>query len=279
MPAAAANSSRHEQQHHARCRAMVRFNGLMFYGIAAASLLEAAVPLHAGHLAQALRGPHALGPWLDQVWCPERARHSRALRAYVAATWPEFDGEAYELRYGREAWRRSAAMELLWCCVTEAQISVFYRALARCADEAMLRELAHCAARDHVRYFEHFRHMFDCCPRRERVGFGTAWRMLLQFSRGARDREVALAFHVADRHWNGQKAFVALRYGEFLSRMGMVISRHAGLGPIQRLLFRPWAQPLPGSAALAHVQTEAVRATTSAARAVPAGGIGRGLQA
>lgn len=265
---------RHQQQHQARTRAMVRFNGVMFYGVAAASFLEAAASLHANRLAHVLAGCPELGRWLEQVWYPERAGHGRALRDYLAAIWPEFDWDdayqefydAYRPRYGYDTRRRAAALELLGLCANETQAAVFYRGLAHGADDPALRELAYRAGQDHVRYFDCFRQWFECCRRRERVGFGTTWRVLLQCSRAARDREVALAFQTLDRHWSAQKAFTELGYGEFLRRMGTVIRHHAALGAVERLLFRSWLRSSSLTAAAAGAEGDGAQWSAPALR-------------
>lgn len=46
MQATALKSTQRKPGEHARARAIIRFNGLMFHSLAAASFLETAVPLH-----------------------------------------------------------------------------------------------------------------------------------------------------------------------------------------------------------------------------------------
>jgi hypothetical protein len=240
-----------EQKRTARQRALVRFNGVAFYGLAAASLIEAAAPLHAERLALALGGRDELVRWAHEVWGVRRGEIARSLRDYVVALWPEFDWEeawrefepAYRLRYGCQRAARGPAAELLGRCAGEAQAAVFYRAFSRAADDAELRGLAAEAAREHAAYFGEFRRAFERCSRRERPGPAGTVGILLEAARIARDREVALAFESLERCWNGPKSFVALEYREFLRRAGTLVRHHAALGPIERFLFRAWTRP------------------------------------
>ena len=50
MKAATINLTQRGQNEQARIRALVRFNSVMFHGLAAASFLETAVPQHVGRL-------------------------------------------------------------------------------------------------------------------------------------------------------------------------------------------------------------------------------------
>lgn len=250
MQATATRTARQERSEQARARAIVRFNGLLFHSLAAASFLETAVPLHVNRLNQVFAARPEVGPWLEQVWWPQRAEHGRRLRGYLEATWPEFDWNAayqefyasYRPRSGLEGRGASATLEALGLCVTAAQAAVFYRALSRCADEPALRALARQAACDHASSFDYFRALFECCKRTERAGLVTCWRTVRAACRSARDFDARAAFEPLGRHWGGAPTIPELGYGEFRARMVPLIQRHAGVGRIDRLLFRPWLE-------------------------------------
>jgi hypothetical protein len=241
-------TNKHEQNEQARVRALVRFNGLAFHSIATASLLETAVPLHVNRLAQVLGAFPDVSPWLEQVWWPQRAELGRRLREYVEATWPEFDWNAayhefYESYRPRSALERrdsSIALEALGHCVTAAQAALFYRVLANSADEPALRALARTAACDHAGYFDYFRALFERSKRYERVSFAATWRTVIAASRCARDHDVASAFQALGQNWSRAPIVPGLGYPEYRERTVQLIQRHATLGPIERLLFRPW---------------------------------------
>jgi hypothetical protein len=251
MQANSIRTLRRERSEQARARAMVRFNGLLFHSLAAASLLETAVPLHVNRLGRVFAAQPEAGLWLEQVWWPRRAALARRLRDYLGATWPEFDWNAAYHEFhesyrqplpGPEVRGAGAALDALRLSVAAAQAAVLYRALSRCADEPALRALTREAACDHAEYFEYFRALFERCRRADRVGLISSWRALRAACRSARDFDARAAFEPLARHWDGAPTVPALGYGEFRARMMPLIQRHAGLGRIERLLFRPWLE-------------------------------------
>lgn len=250
MQATATRTARRERSEQARARAIVRFNGLLFHSLAAASFLETAVPLHVNRLNQVFAARPDVVLWLEHVWWPQRAEHGRRLRDYLEATWPEFDWkaayqefyESYRPRSGLEGRGAGTALEALSLCVTAAQAGVFYRALANCADEPALRALARQAAGDHGGCFDYFSALFERCKRDERVSLVTSWRTVRTACRSARDFDASAAFEPLGCHWSGAPTVPELGYGEFRARMVPLIQRHAALGRIERLLFRPWLE-------------------------------------
>ncbi|MGH8635444.1 MAG: hypothetical protein ACRET7_15100 [Burkholderiales bacterium] len=250
MQATAIKTAQRQKSEQARARAIVRFNGLLFHSLAAASFLETAVPLHVNRLNPVFATRPDVVLWLEQVWRPQRAEHGRWLRDYLEATWPEFDWsaayqafcECYRPRSGLEGQGAGAALEALGLCVTAAQSAVFYRALARCADEPALRMLARQAACNHAGSFDFFRAVFERCKRDGRVGLVASWRAVRAACRSARDHDARAAFEPLGRHWGGAPTLPALSYGDFRARMAPLIERHAALGNIERLLFRPWLE-------------------------------------
>ena len=256
-------ANQREPNEQARVRALVRFNAMTFHSLATASFLEAAVPLHVNRLAQVFGTHPDVGSWLEQVWWPQRAEIGRQLREYVEATWPEFDWnaayhefyESYRPRSGLDRRDSGIALEALGLCVISAQAALFYRALANRADEPALRALARKAACRHAGYFDYFRILFERFKRIKRAGFAATWRTVIAASRCARDHDVASAFQVLGRNWNGAPTVPVLGYSEYRERMAQSIQRHAALGPVERLLFRPWlargraapAQPPPAA--------------------------------
>ncbi len=222
----------------------------MFHSIAAASFLETAAPLHAQRLLRAVAMDPDAADWVDTVWRRQREARGRELRAYIEATWPEFDwGAAYEdflggygQRPGRALSYAHPALEAVVRCTVEAQAAVFYRAVANSADDPALRELAAAGASDHAGCFEFFRSFYERCARRQRVGFAAACRAVLETTRGVRDSDVAAAFEPLTSSWYGIPMVAELRYEDFVTRMARLITRHAALGRLERLLFRSWTR-------------------------------------
>jgi hypothetical protein len=257
MQAIATGTAQRAAAENARARAMIRFNGLMFHGLAVAWFLEAVAPRQAARRARVFEAHPEVGAWLAQVWCPQRAGHAERLREYSEATWPEFDWngawEAFQASYrprsALQGARAGPALEALAGCATAAQAAVFYRALARGADEPQLRALAGEAARDHADYFDYFRSVFELVQRRERVGFTAAVRTVRSSCRSARELDVAAAFEPLAHHWRAERTVPEMSYGEFLARMAQLIARYAAPGRLERLLFAPWLEPARAAAA------------------------------
>jgi hypothetical protein len=111
------------RERHSMQQAITRHNGLVFYGLATASFLESAVPLHATALLGVFAGDQGVRHWIEQSWWPAKSAHARETRACVEMLWPEFDwsaayGEFYEsyrplVTEGRVG--RSPAREALAC--------------------------------------------------------------------------------------------------------------------------------------------------------------------
>ena len=247
------------QAEQARVRALVRFNGLTFHSVAAASLLETAAAVQARRLCAIFSADADAKLWLEERWWPQRAELGRELRGYVEATWPEFDwnsahqefADAYRPRSGLESGCGAAPLEALALCVTAAQAALFYRTLAQSGDEQGLRALARRAALDYAGHFDFARALFERCRRGSRIGPVTAWRAVRAVTRSIRDHDVPAAFQPLSRNWNGAAIVPGLAYPEYCDRMAHLIQRHVELGWIQRLLFRPWLRrerPAPSPA-------------------------------
>ena len=235
----------------ARKRAMVRLNGMMFYSIAIASFLESTAPLDTARLARLAAAEPDLLDWLEWQWLPGRAEQGRRFREYIEATWQEFEWSAayqefrdcYLMRAAARVGPPGLALEFVSRCATETTLTVFYRTLAKSAEEPELRAIAGEAARNHSGYFEHFRAAFERSGGRKRAGLARSFRALSASCHAAREVDVAAAFQPLGRHWHGGWVFPELTYGEFLARLATLIRHHAALGPIERLLFRPWLNP------------------------------------
>jgi hypothetical protein len=227
---------------------LVRANGPLFYSIATASLLEALAPLYADRMRQFFRKDEVFSAWFDKEWLPRKAARAAALRQYVEKTWPELDWaaayeqcrSAVESDGGMGPRKPTAAHEALAHCVAATQSGVFYRTVARWADDAQLREMAAGMAREEALSFGHFRTAYERRARAQRFGVISAWRTASACMRGARDLHLAVAFRALGAQCRAQVPFPVLEYPEFLTRMRAVIECHAGLGTAERILLRTW---------------------------------------
>ncbi len=258
------NSTQSHREQPSAQQVITRHNGLIFYGLAAASFLETAIPLHADALVGVFADDRDMQHWVEQAWWPVKSAHAREIRAYVEAMWPEFDwssayGEFYEA-YRRLAGpghaSRSPAHETLARSVSAAQAAAFYRCLGTAADDPALRQMLYGMSGEEAAHFDCFRRVFERHDRSERLGLLATYRTIVSCATGARDIDVQLAFsRLNASHWYTSAPFPEFGYQEFVLRMGEVVRRHLPLGPAMRLLFRPWlrvrrlpVQLAPGSA-------------------------------
>ena len=243
-------TSPRETSEQSRLRALVRFNGLAFHSLAAASFLETAAPRQASRLVQACGGRPDLAAWLEQVWWPRRAGLGSELRDYIETIWPEFDwsgayeefANAYRPCPAVAGQAGGTALQLLALCVTAAQSALLYRALGASVDDPVLRALAARAAAEHAAFFDHLRPLYERCRRQESLGLVASWRAAGEVCRSARDGAVAAAFRPLAESWKGAAIVPGLTYPEYRSRMAQLVLRCAQLGWLERLLLRPWLE-------------------------------------
>lgn len=230
---------------------MTRHNGLVFYGLAAASFLETAIPLHATALLQVFAAAPEVQRWIEERWWPTKYAHGREARDYIEATWPEFDWsgaytefyESYRPLVCRRDGAGAPAREALVRSVAAAQASAFYRCLGTAADDGRLRQMLYRIGADESAHFSDFRRLFTRLDRGKRLGWLATYRTIVACARRARDVDVRLACaRLGAPHWYGGTPFPELEYREFVQRMGAVVRRHLPLGVAQRWLFRTWWQ-------------------------------------
>ena len=227
---------------------LVRANGPLFYSVAAASLLETGMPLAADRLLYYFGADQVLSQWITAEWLPRKMARAAQLREYVSVTWPEFDWHAGQEQFraaaeaagGTGPHRPSAAHEALARCVATAQSGIFYRSLARWAEDPTLRGMAKAMAEEEALAFSHFRNVYDRRLKSQGLGCATAWTTAMACTRSARDSLVPRAFNAINAQCIANVPFPVLEYPEFLTRMGAVIERHGHLGTPERVLFRAW---------------------------------------
>ena len=240
-----------KNQRHAATRqvqpVLVRANGPLFYSVTAASLLEARVPVAAERLLHFFGADQAFAQWTRTEWLPRKLARAKQIRDYVEAMWPEYDWHAGHEQYcawtderGTGHHRPTVAHEALARCVAAAQSGVFYRSLARWAEDPRLRSLARAIAEEEALSFSHFRGLYDRRLRAQGFGCTAAWSTALACVRAARDQHVPGAFMAISAHCATHVPFPVLDYAEFVGRMGSVIERHGDLAAPERILLRTW---------------------------------------
>jgi hypothetical protein len=226
---------------------LVRANGPLFYSITAASVLEAGMPLAADRLLHFFGADDVFAQWTRTEWLPRKLARAKQIRDYIQSTWPEYDWHAGTEQYrawneerGTGSHRPTAAHEALARCVASAQSGVFYRSLARWAEDRRLRELARSIAAEEASSFSHFRKLYDRQLKAQGFGCASAWSTALACVRSARDQQVPRAFTAISAQCAAHVPFPKLEYPEFVARIGSVIERHGDLAAPERVLLRTW---------------------------------------
>src|SRR5262249_26475886 len=159
------------------------------------SFLESTAPLDTPRLRKLAESDPAAARWLEQDWLAGRAGRGRLLREYIEATWTEFDWnsayqefrDAYLARGATHVGPQGLALELGARCATETALAVFYRTLAKSADEPALRALMGAAAQEHAGYFDYFRGLFERSRARRITSLAAGFRAVLASCRAARE--------------------------------------------------------------------------------------------
>jgi hypothetical protein len=229
----------------------VRPDENLFYLVASASFIESGSDLYTRNLVDFFRGDDEVTTWLDEHWEAEELQHGKALRAYIAHVWPDFDWETayrgfldeYAGFCKVELLAATRGLELSARCVVETGTASYYRALARCTTEPVLRDLAGRIAADEVSHYKHFYRFF----RRYRVqeGLGrlrvlrTIGRRTLELKSEDADCAVRHAVRVRAPERAADSAYVA----QLGRRMNSSIRTHLSAGATLKMLMRPLELP------------------------------------
>lgn len=141
----------------------------LFFVLASASLVESGSDIYAGLLSDHFGRDSAAAAWLTNVWKHEELQHGRALRAYVAHAWSDFDWENTRKNFMAEystyclpaMLEPSRALELVARCVVETGTAALYRALHEYTKEPVLKQLAANIWSDEVRHYKNFYRYFN----------------------------------------------------------------------------------------------------------------------
>jgi len=136
----------------------------LFYLLTGASFVESGSELYTRNLLTYYSDDASIADWLGNQWESEELQHGAALRAYVAALWPEFDWpHAYQRFYAEyskaaspEAFETTPYLELAARCMIETGTASLYRMLHDYATEPVLRQILGHIRDDEVSHYKHF---------------------------------------------------------------------------------------------------------------------------
>jgi hypothetical protein len=169
---------------------LVREDERLFFLLVSASLVESGSDVYTHNLLAYFAAEPDLADWLTRRWEPEELQHGRALRAYVAHVWPDFDWPLtfqrffgdYQAICSVEQFAPTPTLELAARCMVETGTASYYRMLHESTHEPVLRVLLNNIRSDEVRHFKYFYRFFRERNARERgrrarVGLALARRL------------------------------------------------------------------------------------------------------
>ncbi|HIH2651121.1 TPA: ferritin-like domain-containing protein, partial [Burkholderia cenocepacia] len=132
--------------------------------LCASSFIESGSDLYTSNLSEFFNDDPEVSAWLNNAWEHEELQHGRALKAYIAHVWPEFDWDTafanffaeYSKTCSVEAFEKTRALEMVARCVVETGTATLYRAINECSDEPVLKEITDNIRTDEVRHYKHF---------------------------------------------------------------------------------------------------------------------------
>jgi len=229
----------------------IRSNQDLFHLLASASFVESGADLYTRNLVDFFGADREVADWLERRWQPEELQHGRALRTYVAHVWPDFDWERvfasfldeYSTYCKVDEFAATRGLELAARCVVETGTTTLYRALARAADEPVLKDLAEHIARDEVRHYKHFYDYFRRYDRIERAGRGRVAATLARKIIETRqlDSDCALRHVFAAPRPAGLDR--GSDYAQARRRVNRLVLRHISARSTAKMFLRPLAMP------------------------------------
>jgi len=230
----------------------IRDDDALFLLVCSASFVESGTDTYTGNLVAQFADDDEVGSWLREHWEPEELQHGRALKAYVAQVWPEFDWKAayadFFADYARictmEELEPTRGQEMAARCIVEMGTTTYYQALSLATAEPVLRDLAWRIRCDEVRHYKNFHAFFQKYRRADRLGRRHVLAALVRRALELRHEDAAIALrHVAawrrrsrldDGAPDGVPSDAALKqqaYG--------VVSRHLPMDLAVRMAIRP----------------------------------------
>ncbi|WP_175972097.1 ferritin-like domain-containing protein [Burkholderia sp. BCC0322] len=235
--------------------------------LCASSFIESGSDLYSSNLSQFFNNDPEICAWLNNAWEHEELQHGRALKAYIAHVWPEFDWDTafanFFTEYSKtckvEAFEKTRALEMVARCVVETGTATLYRAINECSDEPVLKEITDNIRTDEVRHYKHFFSFFKKYNQLEGNGrlavLGALARRAMEIKN--EDSEMALRHvfavrypdHVGDSQYNRERA----------SCINALVRRNLSVDMCVKMLLKPLDLPAKIQIGVHYPLTEIMR--------------------
>ncbi|WDD95225.1 ferritin-like domain-containing protein [Burkholderia sp. FERM BP-3421] len=219
--------------------------------LCAASFIESGSDLYTSNLSQFFGDDPEVSEWLNTHWEHEELQHGRALKAYIAHVWPEFDWDRafasffdeYSKTCSVEAFEKTRALEMVARCVVETGTATLYRAINECSDEPVLKQITDYIRTDEVRHYKHFFKYFKKYNRIEGNGrlavLGALLRRVMEIKN--EDSEIALRHVFATRY--PERVGDAVYNRERAARVNALVRRNLSADMCVKMLLKPLDLP------------------------------------
>jgi hypothetical protein len=219
--------------------------------LCAASFIESGTDLYTSNLTIYFDGDPEVSAWLNREWEAEELQHGRALKAYIAHVWPEFDWdtafrnffEEYSRTCSVEEFEKTRALEMVARCVVETGTATLYRAINECSDEPVLKEITDHIRSDEVRHYKHFFKYFKKYNKIEGHGrlavLGALMRRVMEIRN--EDSEIALRHVFAIRY--PERAHDSAYNRERAARIISLVRRNLSADMCVKMLLKPLQIP------------------------------------
>jgi hypothetical protein len=206
----------------------------LFFLLATSSFVEAASDLYTRNLIEYYAGDEEVADWLANHWEHEELQHGRALRAYIAAVWPEFDweranagfSEEYSVMCTLDEFEPTRCLEMAARCVVETGTSSIYRAIHAYTSEPVLKTITGHIKSDEVRHYSYFHRYFQ----RYRVTEGASrhkvvWAVLKRIAEATKEDSLVAYKHAFEVRFP-DTPFEARHYREYNRRLQDIMKRN-----------------------------------------------------
>lgn len=219
--------------------------------LCASSFIESGSDLYTTNLSTYFKGDTEVEAWLNDHWEHEELQHGRALKAYIASVWPDFDWDQafasffkeYALTCKVEYFEKTRALEMVARCVVETGTATLYRAINECCEEPVLKQLTNLIRADEVRHYKHFYRYFKKYNETERNGrlkvMGALVRRVAEIKN--EDSDIALRHVYAFRR--PELAQDPVRFKQMSGRVNRLVRRNLSADMCIKMLLKPLELP------------------------------------
>jgi len=192
-----------------------------------------------------------ISDWLAGHWELEELQHGRALRAYIAKAWPEFQWErafrAFFSQYTRtctqEDLEPERGLELVARCVVETGTATLYRSIHDYAQDPVLKTITANINSDEVHHYRQFFHHFTRYQITEQHSRHQILGAVLRRTAELRETDMDCGARFAFAELSACRGHTTLPFREMKARTTAVVRKHFPFRLAAKMAIKPLAFP------------------------------------